>query len=82
MYAIAIATAVISAIQTASKVAPIVIDGINNAKPFAIDLWNKLTGGPPSAVDEATLDALLAALSTKLEAPLPPAQPGDPDYKA
>ncbi len=78
---LAIATMVITAIQMAEKYAPIVIDGVSNAKVFAVQLWEQLTGKAPTAEDEAVIDALLAALTTRLEAPLPPAQPGDPDYK-
>lgn len=78
---IAIATAVLAAIQLAQKAAPILIDGAENIKVFATRLWESITGTPPTEADQVTIDALLAALTTRLEVPLPPAEPGDPDYK-
>ena len=77
----AIVTAVLEAIQSANKYAPIVIDGISNAKPFAMELYRKITGQEPDANAEAIIDAKLAELSARLAEPLPPAQPGDPDFK-
>lgn len=81
MNAIAIAAAVLEALRVASEAAPIVIKGIEDAKPFAVNLWKSLTGQEPSPADEAAIDAMLASLTDRLEEPLPPAQPGDPDYK-
>lgn len=80
MDALAIATTIIGAIQMAEKYAPIVIDGVSNAKTFAVQLWTQLTGTAPTAEQEAQIDALLAVLTTRLEVPLPAAQPGDPDF--
>lgn len=67
-------------IELLSKGAPIAIHAVTDAKPFAMDLWAKLSGQPPTAADEAAIDAALAELSARLAAPLSPAQPGDPDY--
>ncbi len=82
MDALAIANAVLAAIQLAQKAAPIVIDGVENVKTFAEDLWQSVTGTAPTAADSAVIDALLASLTARLEEPLPPAQPGDPDFVA
>ena len=82
MDALAIANAVLAAIQLATKAAPIILDGVENIKVFASDLWERVTGKPPTEADEATIDALIASLTARLETPLPPAQPGDPDYVA
>ncbi len=81
MDALAIISLISTIITTASKAAPIVFASIEEARPFAIDLWERITGQPPSDVDEAALDALLLALTARIEKPLSPAQPGDPDYK-
>jgi hypothetical protein len=77
---LAIANAVLAAIQVATKAAPIVIKGVEDGKVFAVTLWQSITGKPPTAEDEAAIDALIASLTADLEKPLPPAQPGDPDY--
>lgn len=79
---LAIANAVLAAISLAQKAAPIVIEGATNIKTFATQIWEAVTGKPVTAADSAAIDALLAALTARLETPLPPAQPGDPDYVA
>ena len=81
MNAAAIVSIILSVLQTANTAAPIVLRGIEDAKPFAVDLWKRITGKDPDPADEAAIDAALAALTARLEEPLPPAQPGDPDYK-
>lgn len=81
MNAAAIASLVLTVLQTAAGAAPIVLRGIVDARPFALDLWKKLTGQEASPADEMAIDAALADLTRRLEEPLPPAQPGDPDYK-
>lgn len=80
MDALAILSLVASIIQTTTKFAPIVFQGIEDAKPFAMGLIQQITGKAPSAEDEAAIDEMLASLTARLEKPLPPAQPGDPDY--
>lgn len=81
MDALAIISLISTIISTASKAAPIVFQSIEDAKPFAMDLWARITGKPPTTTDEAALDAMLAALTARIEVPLSPAQLGDPDYK-
>lgn len=80
MDALSIISLVSTIIQGVSKAAPIVFQGISDAKPFAMDLYSRITGQPVSTADETVIDAMLASLTTRLEAPLPAAQPGDPDY--
>lgn len=80
MDAIAIANAVLAAIQMGEKIAPIAIQGISDAKTFAETLWKSITGMAPTEADSATINALIISLTGRLEVPLPPAQPGDPDY--
>ncbi len=80
MDALGIANAVLAAIQMGVKAAPIVIQTVSDAKTFAETLWKSITGTAPTEADSATIDALIISLTARLEAPLPPAQPGDPDY--
>ena len=82
MDVLAIVNTVVALIQAGTKIAPIAIDGIANAKVFATQLWQSITGEAPTGEQEAQIDALLAALTSRLEEPLPLAQPGDPDYIA
>lgn len=79
---IAIANAVLAAVQLATKAAPIVISTVSDAKTFAETLWKSITGTAPTEEDSAMIDALILSLTARLEVPLPPAQPGDPDYNA
>ncbi len=80
MDALAIISLISTIISTASKAAPIVFQSIEDARPFALDLWARITGQPATATDEAALDAMLLALTARIEKPLSPAQPGDPDF--
>ncbi len=71
---------VAQAVDLAAKTAPIVIRTAEDAKPLVMDLWQRLTGQPASAITEAEIDKLLTELDNRLNNPLPPAKPGDPDY--
>lgn len=75
-----IASVVLSAVETLIKVAPQVVQTIKDLKPYAVALYHELAGQPPTSDQRATLEAGVDALFARLETPLPPAQPGDPDY--
>jgi hypothetical protein len=79
----AIITAVSTVIDTAVKLGPTVIQTVEDAAPFAEAIVNSISG--KKVVTQADLDAMTAqitALSAELQAPLPPAQAGDPDFTA
>ena len=78
----AIASIVLTAVSTLIKVAPQVIQTVKDFKPYAEALYGELTGQAPNDDQRATLAAGIDALFARLETPLPPAQPGDPDYVA
>lgn len=80
MDALAVITTVAGVIKTAVDIGPTVIKTIDDAKPFAEALYRALTGNEITGDQLAELEVRIAALSAELQQPLPPAQPGDPDY--
>lgn len=73
---------VATVINTLAKVWPEVVAAGANLKTFGVTLYQEFTGTPISAADQASLEARIDQLSAQLQAPLPDAQPGDPDYVA
>lgn len=71
---------VLTAISTLIKVAPQIVQTVNDLKPYATALYKQLTGTLPTPAEQATMEAGIDALFARLEQPLPAAQPGDPDY--
>lgn len=76
-----ILTTVLTVIEMLVKAAPVVIQAGADLKPFAIALYQQLSGGQLTEAQRVDLEAKVDALFARLEEPLPPAQPGDPDYK-
>lgn len=82
MGATAILSIVLTALDTLVKVAPQVVQTVGDLKPYAEQLYRNLTGQEATDEQRAAMAAGIEALFARMETPLPPAQPGDPDYKA
>lgn len=60
-------------IKTAVDVGPTVIKAVGDAEPFALLIYDNLVGGQPITPEQqADIEAQLAVLSGRLQAPLPP----------
>lgn len=78
MNAAAIIAAIEAAIATAVELAPVAIKLEQVIEPLAKGIWDHLVN--KKEVTQADLDALnaqIAALSARIQAPLPPEQPDD-----
>ena len=73
---------VLTAISTLIKVFPTIQQTASDLKVFGEALATELTGGSLTEDQRAAISAGIDALFARLEEPLPPAQPGDPDYQA
>jgi len=73
-------TIVLTAIETLVKFEPTIVQAGADLKPYAAALYQQLTGQAITDDQRASLEAGVDALFARLEVPLPPAQPGDPDY--
>jgi len=74
----AIIALVATVIKTAVDLTPTVIKTVEDAEPFAKAIWDDLINKKViSPTDLASLEAKLTALSSQLQAPLPPAQDDD-----
>lgn len=82
MGATAIITIVLSAVDTLAKLYPQLKQTGTDLMPFAEALYEKLTGQTVTDDQRTVMLAGIQALFDRLEQPLPPAQPGDPDYIA
>ena len=72
---------VLTVIDLAGKMLPQIMATATDLKPFASALFTQLSGGAaPTDTELAALEAKIDELAARLQAPLPPAQPGDPDY--
>lgn len=71
---------VVTVIETLSKLAPQFVATWNDLKPFANSLYAQFKGEQPTEQELLDLEAKIDALAARLQEPLPPAQPGDPDY--
>lgn len=76
-----VADLVLKAVEVAIKYLPIVVKTANDLEPFAVALWQKYTNKEPTEPERADLVKRTQDLYARLQEPLPPAQPGDPDYK-
>lgn len=72
---------VLMAVETLVKTYPYIKQGFTDLKPYAVALWEKLSGKEITPEDRTVLENGVDALFARLMQPLPPAQPGDPDYK-
>lgn len=72
---------VLTAIDTFMKVEPQIAQTVTDFAPYATALYQQLAGQAPTDDQRAVMRAGIEALFARLETPLPPAQPGDPDYK-
>jgi hypothetical protein len=70
-YAATISSA-IAALQTAYTVG-------KNITPYIVAIKDTFTGGVPTEAELAALDAKIADLEAKADAPLPPKEDGEPD---
>lgn len=78
MDAQAIITLIGTVIKTAVDLTPSVIKTVQDAEPFAKAIWDDLVNKKTiTPEDMAALEAKLAALSARLQDPLPPEQPDD-----
>ena len=73
-------TSVLTVIETLTKLAPVFVSTWNDLKPFATELYAQFKGTQPTPEELTELETQLDALAVRLQQPLPPAQPGDPDY--
>lgn len=71
---------VLTVVETLTKLAPTFVSTWTDLKPFAVDLYTQFKGSKPTEDELTVLEAQIDALAARLQAPLPPAQPGDPDY--
>lgn len=72
---------VLAVIGALAKLEPVFVSTWNNLKPFGELLFKQFSGGDePTDEERAELDAGIDTLAARLQEPLPPAQPGDPDY--
>ena len=79
---VAIISLVLSAVETFIKVEPQIVQTVKDLRPFAEALYQKWTGQAATAAQQTQISDGIDALFARLEVPLPPAQPGDPDYVA
>lgn len=49
---------------------------------YAEAIWNTIGGKEPTETDLAALETQVDAMHAEIQAPLPAAQPGDPDFGA
>lgn len=71
---------VLTVVETLTKLAPTFVSTWTDLKPFATTLYTQFKGSAPTADELTALEAQIDALAARLQIPLPPAQPGDPDY--
>ena len=64
------------------EAAPTVIKTVDDVTPFAKRLISVAKGDTVTPEQQAELEAMVDKLYAESQEPLPPAQPGDPDYKA
>ena len=74
-------TTVLTVLEVLAKLTPTIIQVGTDLKPFAIALYEKVNGHLITPEQSAELEAMTDALYARLQEPLPPAQPGDPDYE-
>lgn len=72
-----IITVVAGAIKTAVDLGPIVIKGVEDAKPFAQVIVSTILGREITVDELSGLEQQLATLSAQFQQPLPPEQADD-----
>ena len=77
-----ILSTVLAVIDTLIKFEPVIVQTGTDLKPFAVALYQKLTGQDITDEQRTSLEAGVDALYAQFETPLPAAQSGDPDYNA
>lgn len=77
----AILTTVLTAVEVLMKVMPSVMKTVDDVRPFAESFFAQLKGEELSDEDLIELEAKIDDLAAQLQVPLPPAQPGDPDFE-
>lgn len=60
--------------------APRVVQTINDLRPFATAVFTEIKGSGPTEQEQSDLNAQIDALYQRAIQPLPPPEPGDPDY--
>jgi len=63
------------------EAAPTVVKTIDDVTPLAKRFIAIVKGEKVTEAQQAELEALIDAVYAESQEPLPPAQPGDPDYK-
>lgn len=72
---------ILAIIETLIKFEPIAVQGVQDLKQFGVILWEKLQGTEITDDERSQMETAIDDLFSRLEQPLPPAQPGDPDYQ-
>lgn len=63
---------VTSAVEVAMKVYPVIVQGVENLKPFAVALYEKYTGEPITPEQRNELEAKIDDLHLQFQQPIPP----------
>lgn len=63
---------VTTAVQLFMKLEPVAASAIKNFKPYAIALYEKLTGKPIGDEERATLEANIDEMHLSFQRPIPP----------
>lgn len=63
---------VITVVKTAIEVAPVVVQGIQDMKSFAVALFQKFTGKDITPEQRVELEAQIDNLHAQFQAPIPP----------
>lgn len=72
MNAAQIISAIVGAIQTFREIEPVLAEGWNSVRPFAIALYQRLSGHDITEDELTALEASLDALHVDFQTPLPP----------
>jgi len=71
---------VLTVLELLAKALPTAIKVGTDLKPFAVSLYKQFKGSDLTEAERAELEAAVDAQFASFMRPLPPAQPGDPDY--
>lgn len=74
-------SAVLAILDIATKFFPVILQTGENLKPFAESIFKQLKGDELTMSERIELHEAVERQYAKAMEPLPPAQPGDPDYK-
>lgn len=73
-------TLVLTVLELLAKAVPVIIKTGTDLKPFAVSLYKQFKGSDLTEAERTELEAAVDAQYANFMRPLPPAQPGDPDY--